>query len=104
MLKALKQALSALTEQTYHYYAAPGTPPPYIVWAEDSDNDLTANDVHAERCYEGTVDLFTRDEGDTLISAIPAALESIEAAYYLNSVQYEEETGLIHFEWVWQVT
>ena len=104
MLEALKQALSALTEQTYHYYTAPGTPPPYIVWAEDSDNDLTANDVHAERCYEGTVDLFTRDEGDTLISAIPAALESIEAAYYLNSVQYEEETGLIHFEWVWQVT
>lgn len=104
MLEALKQALSALTEQTYHYYVAPGTPPPYIVWAEDSDNDLAANNIHAERCYEGTVDLFTRDEGDTLISAIPAALESIEAAYYLNSVQYEEETGLIHFEWVWQVT
>ena len=104
MLEALKQALSALTEHTYHYYAAPGTSPPYIVWAEDSDNDLAANNIHAERCYEGTVDLFTRDEGDTLISAIPAALESIEAAYYLNSVQYEEETGLIHFEWVWQVT
>lgn len=102
MLDNLRQALAALTERTYHYYAAPSTMPPYIVWAEDSDNDLIADNVHAERCYEGTIDLFTKSEGDALIEAIPSALESIGAAYYLNSVQYEEDTGLIHFEWVWQ--
>lgn len=102
MLEPLSAALAALTERCYHYYAMPGTTPPYIVWAEDGDNDLSADNVHAERCFEGTVDLFTREEGDELIEAVPSALEGIGAAYYLNSVQYEEDTGLLHFEWVWQ--
>lgn len=102
MLEPLSAALAALTERCYHYYAMPGTTPPYIVWAEDGDNDLSADNVHAERCFEGTVDLFTREEGDDLIKAVPSALEGIGAAYYLNSVQYEEDTGLLHFEWVWQ--
>ena len=102
MLEPLSAALAALTERCYHYYAMPGTTPPYIVWAEDGDNDLSADNVHAERCFEGTVDLFTREEGDDLIEAVPSALEGVGAAYYLNSVQYEEDTGLLHFEWVWQ--
>lgn len=102
MLEPLSAALAALTERCYHYYAMPGTTPPYIVWAEDGDNDLSADNVHAERCFEGTVDLFTREEGDDLIKAVPSALEGVGAAYYLNSVQYEEDTGLLHFEWVWQ--
>lgn len=104
MLDNLRQALAALIEQCYHYVAPPSTTPPYIVWAEDSDNDLTANDVHSEHCLEGTIDLYTKTEGDDLMQAVPSALEGMEAAYYLNSVQYEEETGLIHYEWVWQVT
>ena len=24
-------------------------------------------------------------------------------SFYLNSVQYEDETGFIHFEWVWTI-
>ena len=81
MLDNLRQALSALTERTYHYYAAPGTTPPYIVWAEDSDNDLTAYNVHTERSYEWTIDLFTQTAEDDLIQAVPSALAGIVAAY-----------------------
>ena len=103
MLDNLRQALAALTDSCYHYYAMPGTTPPYIVWAEDGDNDLTANNIHAERCFEGTIDLFTKTEGDSLFEAVPAALEDIGASYYLNSVQYEEDTGLLHYEWVFEV-
>ena len=33
----------------------------------------------------------------------PQALEGIGASWYLNSVQYEEDTGLIHYEWYWEV-
>lgn len=103
MLETLRAALAALTDRAYHYTAAPNAKPPYIVWAEDGDNDLMAGNVHSERCLTGTVDLYTRMDGDPLFTAIPAALEGIGAAYYLNSVQYEEETGLIHYEWVWEV-
>ena len=103
MLERLKAAMAALTERCYHYVAAPNTTPPYITWMEDGDNDLPAGNVHAERCYTGSAHLFTKTEGDPLFESIPAALESIGASWYLNSVQYEEDTGLIHYEWYWEV-
>lgn len=102
MLETLQAALAGLTESAYHYFAQPNAQPPYIVWAEDADNDLLADNVHAERMYQGTIDLYTNADADPLTQSILAALETIGAAYYLNSVQYEEETGLVHFEWVWE--
>lgn len=102
MLETLRAALAALTDRAYHYTAAPNAKPPYIVWAEDGDNDLTADNIHAERIYQGTIDLYTKTEDDPLMESVPEALEGIGAAYYLNSVQYEEGTGLIHYEWVWE--
>lgn len=103
MLERLQAALAALTDRCYHYVAAPNTAPPYITWMEDGDNDLSAGNVHAERCYTGSAHLFTKTEGDPLFESIPAALESIGASWYLNSVQYEEDTSLIHYEWYWEV-
>ena len=103
MLETLQAALAALTDACYHYVAAPNTAPPYIVWAEDGDNDLAADNGHGERSYTGTVDLYTKSDADPLFSQIPTALDQIGAAWYLNSVQYEEATGLIHYEWVWEV-
>ena len=103
MLKQLQEALAALTDRCYHYVAAPNTTPPYSTWLEDGDNDLMAGNVHAERCYTGSVHLFTKTEGDLLFNSIPAALEGIGASWYLNSVQYEDDTGLIHYEWYWEV-
>lgn len=103
ILAQLKAALAALTNKSFHYVAAPNTIPPYIVWAEDDDNDLTADDSHAERAIQGAVDLYTKTEEDPLRDAIPEVLEGVGAAYYFNSFQYETETGLLHFEWVFEV-
>lgn len=103
MLETLRAALAALTDKAYHINAAPNTVPPYLVWMEDGDNDLTANNVHGERCFTGTVDLYTKSDTDPLVEQVPAALEGIGAAWYFNSLQYEEDTGLNHYEWVWEV-
>ena len=103
MLETLQAALATLTDNCYHYVAAPNSTIPYIVWMEDGDNDLAGDDHHAEQSYTGTVDLYTKQENDPLFTSIPAALAGIGASWYLNSVQYEEETGLTHYEWVWEV-
>lgn len=103
MLERLRQALAALTDRCYHYVAAPNAIPPYITWMEDGDNDLLAGNIHAERCFTGSVHLFTKVENDPLFAGIPEALEGIGASWYFNSSQYEEETGLIHYEWYWEV-
>ncbi len=75
----------------------------YGVWAEDSANDLMAGNVHVEKAVEGTVDYFTRDDSGTPKAAIEAALNNGEIAWYLNSIQFEDDTGYIHYEWVYQI-
>ena len=47
--------------------------------------------------------MFTKAEVDSVEKAVPGALEGVGAAYYLNSVQYEEDTGLLHYERVIEV-
>lgn len=73
----------------------------YGVWAEDSANDLYADDIHGEHAIEGTIDYFTRDDSDTPKKTIEAVLNG-KVAYYLNSIQFEDDTGYIHYEWVYQ--
>ena len=74
----------------------------YGVFAEDGANDLVAGNVHAERVIEGTVDYFTRDATMAAKALIEAALNSC-AAWRLESIQFENDTGYIHLEWVFQV-
>ncbi len=102
-LDIIKNALLGVTDRTYHYTAGANPAPPYVVWAEDSENAFVANGRHIETAQQGTVDLYTRDEADPLRSRIPDALDLSSCAWYKNSTQYEEETGLIHDEWVFEV-
>jgi len=102
-LLPVQQALAALTDSCYHYKAAPNAVPDYIVWAEDGDNDLSANDKHMERAITGSVDLYTKNENSPLKDSIPAALEAAGAAWYFSSFQFETETSMLHFEWVFEV-
>lgn len=99
----------------------------YGVYAEDGANDLIAGDSHVEKAVEGTVDFFTREiDADVIYAgggevyetvtgtlygwfdrlpaktAIEYALNEARCAWYLNSVQFEPDTGYVHLEWVFQ--
>ena len=102
-LNIIEDALTALADAVYHYYAPPNSQSPYIVWAEDAGNDFESDNSHEESVDQGTIDLYTLQENDPLIESIPAALNSVDCAWYKNSTQFEEETGLIHVEWVFEV-
>jgi hypothetical protein len=68
--------------------------------AEDDDGD----DCHQDRAWEGSVDLFTHGKEMLIVAAVESALESVcGGSWYLNSEQYEQETGLIHREFVFQI-
>ena len=75
----------------------------YFVWQEDGANDLEANDSHGEKAMQGTTDLFSKTEFDPWAEAIGESLSSYGIAWYLSSVEYEDETGFWHWEWVWEV-
>ena len=68
--------------------------------AEDDNGD----DHKQDRAWEGSVDLFTRGKEMMIVAAVESILEEVcEGSWYLNSEQYERETGLIHREFVFQL-
>lgn len=74
----------------------------YGVIAIDGQNALRAGDALAEKVPEGTIDWFTRSPASTMPGEVESLLDRLGASWYLNSVQYEDDTGLLHYEWVWQ--
>ena len=102
-LDRIRDALLAVTTEVYHFHAhKPKTP--YIVWAEDGAGDTVfANGRLQNQAVAGTVDLYTDDPEDTtLFEGVQTALDGV-CAWRLNSIQYEDDTGLTHYEWVWEV-
>ena len=68
--------------------------------AEDDNGD----DRHQNRAWEGSVDLYTHGKEMLIVAAVESALEDVcEGSWYLNSEQYEQETGLVHREFVFQI-
>lgn len=85
---------------TYAWSHAPADN--YGVIAIDSQNALRAGDGTAEKVQEGTIDWFTRAPDSAVPESVETLLDRLGASWYLSSVQYEDDTGLIHWEWVWQ--
>ena len=52
---------------------------------------------------QGTIYFYTKEDMDEIIDKIQEALVKNRGSFYLNSVQYEDETEFIHYEWVWEV-
>lgn len=77
----------------------------YFVWQEDGADDLIADNRHVEKAVTGTTDLFTRQEFDPWKGEFEEALDKAPGIVWeLNSIQYEQDTGFWHYEWVWSVT
>lgn len=103
-LNDLKNLLLSIGPPVFHYFAA-GQTVPYIVWAEDGEADsVHADGQKVERAITGTIDYFTKSENDPIVRQIEAALDGHDGlAWELNSVQYENGTGYIHYEWVFEI-
>lgn len=68
--------------------------------AEDSNGD----DEKQDRAWEGSVDLYTHGKEMTIVAAVETALETVcQGSWYINSEQYEHDTGLVHREFVFQI-
>lgn len=106
MLSCLKQVMDAclsVTNNVGHYEAMDKTDK-YCVWAEDGEySSLEADDYKAGQMVEGTIDYFTKDEDDPNIEAFQEAFNAARIGWNLNSVQYEDETQFIHYEWLFRV-
>lgn len=76
----------------------------YFVWQEEATEGLFADNRHRERAMRGTTDLFTKYEFDPWRRRFEKSLSDKGIPWELNSIQYEPDTGFIHYEWIWYVT
>ena len=112
-MKLLSQTLQMVRDelnkiegaQFFHYRRNPKVKSEYGVWMEIGENTaFNANNTKAEQQIGGTLDYYTLIEFNPVIDEIQAALERLTVgAWALESVQYEDETNLIHYEWTFSV-
>lgn len=103
-LQNVRDALLTVSRRVYHFKAHPRTQAPYFVWAEDgSGQSLHADGKLEEQVIQGTVDYYTKHEDDPAVAEAQKALAAAGIPWRLNSIQYEDDTGLIHYEWVFEV-
>jgi len=101
-LDHIKNALLTVGVPAYHFEAAQ-QPDQYIVWAEDGQGDaLWDDDGMCEQTITGTTDYFTRVENDPNLKKIKAAHNAAGLSWRLNSIQYEDDTKYIHYEFAWE--
>lgn len=91
---------SGVVPNVYHYFR-PQLSPPFAIWQEDGSEDFHANNTVAEMAVTGTTDYFTKKDYDRAVDAIQDMFIKNKFLWRLNSIQYESETGLIHYEWEW---
>lgn len=102
-LRQMGVAFASVTPECYHYFR-PVKKVPCLIWAESGEeNSFHSNDRKSEQRIAGTVDLFTKTEFDPLADDVQNVLDQLGVTWRLESVQYEEETNLIHMEWSWGV-
>lgn len=74
----------------------------YLVVSDEGADAFWADGKLSEAKNAGTVDLFTKVADGTTKATTEAAMDALDMSYYLNSVQYEDDTGYVHYEWVWE--
>lgn len=102
-LKKLRDCLNNVNADVYHYNAL-NKEKDYIVWSEDGESgSLNADNLKLEQTITGTIDFFTKTEYNNIIDEIQKNLDLYCISYVLSSVQYEDETKLIHYEWRFEI-
>ena len=101
-LKEIRDFLLEITLNVYHYKAWQQHDT-YIVWAEDGESDAVHGDNRKEKqILDVTIDVFTKIEYDPIIEQLQEAFNDRGIPFELLSIQYEDDTGYIHYEYLIQ--
>lgn len=105
--KVIRDLLLDLKNVDVYHYRKPSQERSkrYIVWAEDGSNQsFSGNNRLTEQQITGTIDLFTQIEYDEMVDSIQEALNTGgHVSWRLESVEYEDDTALIHWAWTFSV-
>ena len=105
LLCNIRDALTSIKDLKVYHYWRTREEAPYCVWQEESEGDSLHTGNHkTEQVITGTIDYFTKTEYDPIVDSIQDALNTVEnLGWKLDSVSYEDDTGLIHYSWDWEI-
>ena len=105
-LKKFGETLYGLSVSVYHYTRPKTATTGYLVWQEEGGtNSFHADNSKAEHAVSGSLDYYTKVEFDAAVDEIQKTLTEVEGcSWELADVQFEEETGLIHYTWDWEIS
>ena len=105
MYEALINALKALEIPLAEYAWDVRPDADYLVIAIDGEaHSLQADGEKVNQAPQGTIDLFSLSADRDKMQAVQGVLNALDGcAWYLNSVQYEDDTRLLHWEWVYSL-
>ena len=102
-LVRLLQSIEGVRFQEYEWKTRPSGNFGTVQLDFDAEDD-NGDDRKVDRAWEGSVDLFLHKREPMILAAVETALETVcEGSWYINSEQYERETGLIHIEFVFEI-
>lgn len=104
-LKALEQEGETLPMAETEWNTRPDTVSYGIVSLDFESGQLNAEGVKQDVAHEGSADLFSLERsGAGWVQMITAVLtEHCGSCWSLNSHTFERDTGLFHWEWVFEV-
>ena len=104
MIAALTATGIPFEEDAWYTQRSPRPAAPFGAYAQDGGGeDLWGGDHLQLQVITGTVDLFTRGRGRDKKALVENALDASGVSWALNSIQYESDTRLTHFEWTFEV-
>ena len=99
----LISALTAAGQLWAHYAWSKAPAGDYGTWGEEGDNVLRADNRSAEHATRYDLHYYTRDDTGAPKATIEAALDALPCAWTLDYVDFEEDSGYIHYEWIIEV-
>ena len=103
MIAALEATGIPFREDGWHDAKTPHPAAPYGEYAIDGGDELRGDDHRQLASLTGTVDLFVKGSGLDLKNQVEEALDGCMISWELNSRQYEPDTRLTHYEWLFEV-
>lgn len=104
-LTKIRDSLTSIEDLKVYHYWRPKLEAPFLIWAEDGEGDSLHTGNHkSEQVITGTIDYYTLTDLDSMVDTIQDKLNTIEClGWELSSVDYEDETNLIHYTWDFEI-
>lgn len=88
---------------TFHYWRPVKGLSHWCIWYEEGESTSFDSDNHkTEQNIEGRTHVYTHIEYDSILDDVQELFDEAGLSWNLESVQYEEETHTIHYEWRWE--